>query len=408
MVGDFAGKEVFIHRIPLELSKDEQYHVPYKRTQFPVQLSFAMTINKAQGQTLDAVGIYLKEPVISHGQLYVALSRARTAANVNMLISSAFFTKDSVKRRKDIVYKQIKMQRKFVQIKEVDDKISAWTSIVQGTKVSAVVYSADLEVVSKRMVSYKRYNVSNAIVSPVDPRYQVSDYAYKWTLKKSTLMEAYEEPMPPQFPCHIEIQQFQNLYQFADTENLQNIMGVVVHALHVKGTGKSRTRDIVIVNEEKYLARNEDQSHNFQLYIEHKAEVAHLIENKAFMNASVLLPPPNGNHVVTVQEALRSLNKTVQGQVTMVTNQKSLWFSACGHCHTKLEVPIGDDSSYSIMEKEAEKQSAGSSTKRKLIFSGPSDSKGETNQEKSSKQHIGTSNVEQKDFNLKKPPFSDL
>ena len=34
-----------------------------------------MTINKAQGQTLRRVGIYLPTPCFSHGQLYVAASR---------------------------------------------------------------------------------------------------------------------------------------------------------------------------------------------------------------------------------------------------------------------------------------------------------------------------------------------
>jgi len=34
--------------------------------------------NKAQGQTLDHVGIYQPDPVFSHGQLYVAMSRARS------------------------------------------------------------------------------------------------------------------------------------------------------------------------------------------------------------------------------------------------------------------------------------------------------------------------------------------
>ena len=34
-----------------------------------------MTINKAQGQTLRRVGVFLPTPCFSHGQLYVAASR---------------------------------------------------------------------------------------------------------------------------------------------------------------------------------------------------------------------------------------------------------------------------------------------------------------------------------------------
>ena len=44
-----------------------------------------MTINKSQGQTLQKVVIYFKKnPCFSHGQLYVALSRARTKSNVKV------------------------------------------------------------------------------------------------------------------------------------------------------------------------------------------------------------------------------------------------------------------------------------------------------------------------------------
>ncbi|KAL4561943.1 hypothetical protein LXL04_034128 [Taraxacum kok-saghyz] len=73
--GEFAGKEVFIHRIALQPPSGEQFTVPFKRFQFPIRLCFAMTINKAYGQTLDFVGVYLKEPVFSHGQLIETLTR---------------------------------------------------------------------------------------------------------------------------------------------------------------------------------------------------------------------------------------------------------------------------------------------------------------------------------------------
>jgi ATP-dependent exoDNAse (exonuclease V) alpha subunit len=44
-----------------------------------------MTVNKAQGQTIPNIGIYLPEPVFSHDQLYVALSRATARSNIRIL-----------------------------------------------------------------------------------------------------------------------------------------------------------------------------------------------------------------------------------------------------------------------------------------------------------------------------------
>ena len=44
-----------------------------------------MTINKAQGQTLKCVGLDLRQPVFTHGMLYVALSRTGDRENIHYL-----------------------------------------------------------------------------------------------------------------------------------------------------------------------------------------------------------------------------------------------------------------------------------------------------------------------------------
>lgn len=72
ITGKFKGEEVLIPRIPMA---PNDLPFDFKRTQFPVRMAFAMTINKAQGQSLSVCGIDLQSPVFAHGQLYVACSR---------------------------------------------------------------------------------------------------------------------------------------------------------------------------------------------------------------------------------------------------------------------------------------------------------------------------------------------
>ena len=76
---------VLIPRIRLAPS---DINLPFvlERRQFPVRLAYSMTINKAQSQTFDKVGIYLPAPVFSHDQLYVALSRAKSFRDIYMQI----------------------------------------------------------------------------------------------------------------------------------------------------------------------------------------------------------------------------------------------------------------------------------------------------------------------------------
>ena len=83
--GPFAGTTVLIPKVTLTPNENRS-PILFKRTQFPVRLAFSMTINKAQGQTFDNVGLYLPEPPFTHGLLYVSMSRVRTPTTIHIMV----------------------------------------------------------------------------------------------------------------------------------------------------------------------------------------------------------------------------------------------------------------------------------------------------------------------------------
>ncbi|XP_019195820.1 PREDICTED: uncharacterized protein LOC109189662 [Ipomoea nil] len=85
LCGASAGTKVLIPRISLTPS-DPRLPFKFQRKQFPLMLSYAMTINKSQGQTLSNMGLFLKRPVFNHGQLYVAVSRGSNLKGLKILI----------------------------------------------------------------------------------------------------------------------------------------------------------------------------------------------------------------------------------------------------------------------------------------------------------------------------------
>lgn len=87
--------------------------VPFKFNirQFPLMVCFAMTINKSQGHSLEEVGLYLRKPIFTHGQLYVAISRVTTKKGLKVLICDEEGKPTNMTT--NVVYKEV-LQRVYI------------------------------------------------------------------------------------------------------------------------------------------------------------------------------------------------------------------------------------------------------------------------------------------------------
>ncbi|GJX81053.1 ATP-dependent DNA helicase PIF1-like protein [Tanacetum coccineum] len=97
------------------------------RKQFPISLSFAMTINKSQGQSLSKVGLYLPRPVFTHGQLYVVVSRMKSKKGLKVVV---FDPDGSIsKATMNVVYKEVIQGVRGMDIGGKGKRIRELTSI---------------------------------------------------------------------------------------------------------------------------------------------------------------------------------------------------------------------------------------------------------------------------------------
>ena len=96
------GAVLLLPRIT-SISRTKSIPFALRRKQFPIKLAFALTANKvlqknkpmistfllqAQGQTLEAAGIYLGTEFFSHGQCYVAFSRVGNPDNIKEIMTT--------------------------------------------------------------------------------------------------------------------------------------------------------------------------------------------------------------------------------------------------------------------------------------------------------------------------------
>ena len=106
--GEYKDRKVLIPRITLR-PKDREYPFEWSRRQFPVRISFAMTINKSQGQTLQNVGVWLHDSCFAHGQLYVAMSRVGSPKHIKFSLPKV--NGHNGYHTSNVVYKEVLIRR---------------------------------------------------------------------------------------------------------------------------------------------------------------------------------------------------------------------------------------------------------------------------------------------------------
>ncbi|XP_073137506.1 uncharacterized protein [Henckelia pumila] len=107
IAGPHKGIRYLIHRMLLKSEDDSGLPFELTRNQFPIILSFALIINKEQGQTIPNIGIFLRNHVFSHGQLYVALSRGFSQHSTKILVKDGKLHLRFGIYTKNIVYKDV-------------------------------------------------------------------------------------------------------------------------------------------------------------------------------------------------------------------------------------------------------------------------------------------------------------
>ena len=105
------NKVLILPRIPMKHAMSDKFVFELTRLQFPIKIAFALTMNRAQGQSAEKCGILLPKHVWAHGQIYVAFSRCGNPNNVHVWAEQSLFEKHDLDPTKkyvaNVVYSEV-------------------------------------------------------------------------------------------------------------------------------------------------------------------------------------------------------------------------------------------------------------------------------------------------------------
>ena len=97
------GHIVSIPKFRIQPKQHKIHGYQLQRIQFPVRPAFAMTCHKSQGQTIENhCGVYIKDGIFAHGQLYVAVTRVRRPENLTFFYEEGMNAKGEVWVRNEV------------------------------------------------------------------------------------------------------------------------------------------------------------------------------------------------------------------------------------------------------------------------------------------------------------------